>query len=223
MRRVVALSTATFLDLSTDLDFEEAPVLENPPGDPYTVTKLAAFLEAHQRAAAGEEVLTCHPGAIFGPAPVVERALHRTSFNRVLLAGMRGKIKRYLAFPVTWVAGKDVANGSIAALDRGVAGERYLLIGQPQDKFSTAGGINRACEIAGIDHRVEDLDYRTDPEALTAEFGPTLMAIAAAAAKDVRKPRTSDNLTTRRLGYQPMSFDDGLRLLISWLRELGKL
>jgi dihydroflavonol-4-reductase len=97
------------------------------------------------------------------------------------------------------------------------------LIGRPEDTFSTAGGINRACEIAGIDHRVEDLDYRTDPEALTAEFGPTLMAIAAAAAKSERKPRATDNLTTRRLGYEPMSFDDGLRLLISWLRELGKL
>jgi len=223
MRRVVALSTATFLDLGTDRDFEEAPVLKDPPNDPYTVTKLAAFLEAHRRAAAGDDVLTCHPGAIFGPAPVVERALHRTSFNRVLLAGMRGKIKRYLAFPVTWVAGKDVAKGSIAALDRGIAGERYLLVGQQQERFSTAGGINRACEIAGIDHRVEDLDYHTDPEALTAEFGPTLMAIAEAAAKSERKPRTKDNLTARRLGYEPMSFDDGLRLLISWLRELGKM
>jgi dihydroflavonol-4-reductase len=223
MRRAVALSTATFLNLSTGLDFEDAPVLDNPPKDPYTVTKLAAFEEAHRRAAAGDDVLTCHPGAIFGPAPVVERALHRTSFNRVLLAGMRGKIKRYLAFPMTWVAGKDVARGSIAALDRGVAGERYLLVGQPQDTLSTAAGINRACEIAGIDYRVEDLDYRSDPQALTAEFGPTLMAIAEAAANDVRTPRTKDNLTTRRLGYEPMSFDDGLRLLIPWLRELGRL
>jgi dihydroflavonol-4-reductase len=223
MRRVVALSTATFLNLGTGLDFEEAPVLEKPPNDPYTVTKLAAFQEAHRRAAAGEDVLTCHPGAIFGPGLVVERALHRTSFNRVLLAGMRGKIKRYLAFPVTWVAGADVATGSIAALDRGVAGERYLLIGRPEESFTTAAGINRACEIAGIDHRVEDLDYQTDPEALTAAFGPTLMAIAEAAAKSVRKPRSNDNLTTRRLGYEPMSFDDGLRLLISWLREIGRL
>ena len=30
MRRVVALSTATFLDLSTGVDFEEAPVLREP-------------------------------------------------------------------------------------------------------------------------------------------------------------------------------------------------
>jgi dihydroflavonol-4-reductase len=223
MRRVVALSTATFLNLGTGLDFEDAPVLDRPPNDPYTVTKLAAFQEAHLRAAGGQDVLTCHPGAIFGPGLVVDRALHRTSFNRVLLAGMRGKIKRYLAFPVTWVAGADVAKGSIAALDQGVSGERYLLVGRPEESFTTAGGINRACEVAGIDHRVEDLDYRTDPEALTAEFGPTLMAIAAAAAKSVRKLRTNDNLTTRRLSYQPMSFDDGLRLLITWLRGLGRL
>lgn len=223
MRRVVALSTATFIDLNTKLPFEEAPVLENPPDDPYTVTKLAAFVEANERAAAGDDVLTCHPGAIFGPGQVVARALHRTSFNRVLLAGMRGRIKRYLSFPVTWVAGADVAKGSIAALDRGVVGERYLLIGRPEDTISTAAGINRACEIAGIDHRVEDLDYRTDPDALTAEFGPTLMAIAEAAARDLRAPRTNDNLTTRRLGYDPMSFDDGLRLLIPWLRKLGRL
>jgi dihydroflavonol-4-reductase len=223
MRRVVALSTATFINLTTDRDFEDAPVLEDPPDDPYTVTKLAAFREAHQRAAAGEDVLTCHPGAIFGPGLVVERALHRTSFNRVLLAGMRGRIKRYLAFPVTWVSGTDVAKGSIAALDRGVAGERYLLIGQPEATLSTAAGINRACELAGIDHRVEDLDYRSDPETLTAEFGPTLMAIAETAAKDVRKPRSKDNLTTRRLDYHPMSFDDGLRQLIPWVRELGRL
>src|ERR1700756_267005 len=101
MRRVVALSTATFLNLSTGVDFEEAPVLQNPPNDPYTVTKLAAFQEAHRRAAAGDDVLTCHPGAIFGPAPVVERALHRTSFNRVLLAGVRGKNQPGFYFFVT--------------------------------------------------------------------------------------------------------------------------
>ena len=112
MRRVVALSTATFLDLSTGVDFEEAPVLDNPSRDPYTVTKLAALrCCTPARFAAGDDVLTCHPGAIFGPAPVVERALHRTSFNRVLLAGMRGKIKRYLAFPVTWVAGARRRDG----------------------------------------------------------------------------------------------------------------
>jgi dihydroflavonol-4-reductase len=129
----------------------------------------------------------------------------------------------FLDFPVTWVAAADVASGSIAALDRGVAGERYWLMGRPEDEISTAAGCNRACELAGVDHRVDDLDYRSDPEALTAAFGPTLMAIAEAAASREKAPRSPDNLTATRLGYHPMSLDEGLGLLIPWLRELGKI
>ncbi len=222
MRRVVALSTSTFFDLSHDVPWEEAPVLADPSDDPYTVTKLAAFREVHERAARGEDVLTCHPGAIYGPSPVARRALHPTSFNAVLLGALRGRIASYLSFPVTWVAVSDVAAGSIAALDRGVAGERYWLVGRPEDQISTAAGCNRACAIAGVEHRVEDLDYRSDPEGLTALFGPTLMAIAEAAAHEVRAPRHEENLTATRLGYRPLSLDEGLGLLIPWLRDLGK-
>ena len=223
MQRVVALSTSTFLDLSAPGDREDAPVLAVPPDDPYTVTKLEAFREVRRRADAGEDVLTCHPGAIYGPGLVAERALHRTSFNRVLLAAMRGRISAYLAFPVTWVAAADVAWGSIAALDRGVPGSRYWLMGRPEDEISTAAGCNRACEIAGVDHRVEDLDHRTAPKEVIDTFGPTLYAIAEAAAETVRPARTKDNPTHDQLGYDPMSLDDGLRLLIPWLRELGRL
>ena len=223
MRRVVALSTSTFFDLTGPGHREDAPVLDDPPDDPYTVTKLAAFREVHRRAVAGEDVLTCHPGAIYGPGLVAERALHRTSFNRVLLAAMRGRISAYLAFPVTWVAATDVASGSIAALDKGVPGSKYWLMGRPEDEISTAAGCNRACEIAGVDYRVEDLDHRTAPKEVVDAFGPTLYAIAEAAVKDVRPPRSTDNPTHDQLGYDPMSLDDGLRLLIPWLRELGRL
>jgi dihydroflavonol-4-reductase len=223
MRRVVALSTSTFFDLSYLGPYEQAPVSENPSDDPYTVTKLAAFREVHERAASGEDVLTCHPGAIYGPSPVARRALHPTSFNAVLRAAIRGRIPAYLDFPVWWVAAGDVASGSIAALDRGVAGGRYWLTGRPEDQVSTAAGCNLACEIAGVDHRVEDLDYRSDPEGLTATFGPTLMAIAETAAKQVRTTRSATNPTADRLGYNPMSLEDGLVLLVAWLRELDKI
>jgi dihydroflavonol-4-reductase len=220
MRRVVALSTSTFFDLTFPVQREDAPIKESPGQDPYTVTKLAAFQEVHRRAAAGDDVLTCHPGAIYGPGLVAERALHRTSFNRVLLSAMRGRIAAYIAFPVTWVAAADVAAGSIAALDQGRPGARYWLIGQPEDEITTAAACNRACELAGVEYRVEDLDYRN---AALDVFGPTLLAIAEAASAEVRAPRTADNPTHDELGYEPMSLDDGLELLIPWLRELGRL
>jgi nucleoside-diphosphate-sugar epimerase len=223
MRRVVALSTGTFFDLAAPGFREDAPVLDDPPDDPYTVTKLAAFREVHRRAEHGEDVLTCHPGAIYGPGLVAQRALHRTSFNRVLLAAMRGKLTAYLGFPVTWVAAADVASGSIAALDRGVPGSRYWLMGRPEDEISTAAACNRACELAGVEHRVEDLDHRTAPQEVLDMSGPTLYAIAEAAADADRPLRTAANPTHDQLGYDPMSLDEGLGLLIPWLRDLGRL
>ena len=75
------------------------------------------------------------------------------------------------------------------------------------------------------DH-VRALVRNPDTAAALSAIGVELISDAddvRRAAKDVRKPRTADNLTTRRLGYDPMSFDDGLRLLIPWLRELGRL
>ncbi len=223
MRRVVALSTGTFFDLTVPGSREDAPVLDEPPDDPYTVTKLAAFREVHRRAEEGDDVLTCHPGAIYGPGLVAERALHPTSFNRVLLAAMRGRLSAYLAFPVTWVAAADVARGSIAALDRGTAGSRYWLTGRPEDEISTAAGCNRACEIAGVAYRVEDLDHRRAPKEVVDAFGPTLYAIAEAAAKERQPVRTAENPTHDQLGYDPMSLDQGLSMLIAWLRQLGRL
>jgi nucleoside-diphosphate-sugar epimerase len=223
LRRVVALSTSTFFDLSVPVQREDAPLLEHPPDDPYTATKLAAYREVHRRAAAGANVLTCHPGAIYGPSPVVDRALHRTSFNRVLLSALRGRIAAYLTFPVTWVAAADVASGAVAALDSGVAGARYWLVGRPEDELSTAAGCNIACEIAGVEHRVAELDHRTaGPEALEI-FGPTLCAIAQAAANEARVPRSADNPTRDALGYEPMSITAGMHLLVDWLRELGRI
>jgi dihydroflavonol-4-reductase len=221
MRRVVALSTGTFFDTTTGVAPEDAPIAAHPSTDPYTVTKLAAFQEATARAAAGQDVVTCHPGAIYGPAPVASRALARTSFNRVLLAALRGRLDRYLRFPVSWVFAEDVARGSIAALDRGVAGERYMLDGRPEDVMSIAAACNRACALAGVTHRVDDVEPSTDPE-LAETFGPTLLAIATNARADPRE-RPAGSKTADRLGYVATPLDDGLLEFIGWLKEIGRL
>jgi dihydroflavonol-4-reductase len=224
MRRVVAVSTGTFFDTSQGLEREDAPVMKEPSSDPYTITKMAAFEDAMARAAAGQDVVTTHPGAIFGPSPVVSNAVGKTSFNRVLIAALRGRLDRYLKFPVSWVFGDDVARGCILALDRGVSGERYMLDGRPEDVVSIAEACTRICELAGIDHRVDDIDPSDDPE-LAKVFGPTLVAIAekAKSAGTGSTRRLADSKTYKRLGYDPISLDDGLRVTTEWLREVGKI
>jgi dihydroflavonol-4-reductase len=223
MRRVVAVSTGTFFDTAGGLDREDAPVMKEPSSDPYTITKMAAFKDAMARAAAGHDVVTTHPGAIFGPSPVASNALGRTSFNRVLLSALRQRIERYLTFPVSWVFAEDIARGCILALDQGVSGERYMLDGRPEDIVSTAEACNRICALAGLDHRVEDVAPSDDPE-LAKVFGPTLVAIAfkLASSRPSRRKLT-DSKTYKRLGYDPISLDDGLARTTRWLRDIGKI
>ena len=221
--RVVAVSTGTFFDTSGGLDREDAPVSKNPGSDPYTVTKRAAFLDAMARAERGMDVVSTHPGAIFGPSPVVSNALGRTSFNRVLLSAMRRRIEKYLTFPVSWVYADDIARGCILALDKGVAGERYMLDGRPEDVVSIAKACNRLCSLAGLDHQVEDVPPSDDPELLEV-FGPTLLAIARKAAVDAPPRRAMvETKTFKRLGYDPISLDEGLIQTAAWLRALGKV
>jgi nucleoside-diphosphate-sugar epimerase len=223
LRRVVAVSTGTFFDTGGGLDREDAPVTKEPSSDPYTITKMAAFQDAMARAAAGQDVVSTHPGAIFGPSPVVSNALGRTSFNRVLLSALRQRIDRYLTFPVSWVFAQDIARGCILALDKGVSGERYMLDGRPEDVVSIAAACNRICELAGLEHRVVEVGPSDDPE-LVQVFGPTLMAIAAKAASEQPARRSlTDSKTYKRLGYDPITLDDGLTRTIDWLREVGRI
>jgi dihydroflavonol-4-reductase len=221
--RVVAVSTGTFFDTAGGLDREDAPVSKEPSSDPYTVTKMAAFLDAMSRAEKGRDVVSTHPGAIFGPSPVVSNALGMTSFNRVLLSASRGRIERYLKFPVSWVYGEDIARGCILALDKGVSGERYMLDGRPEDVVSIANACTRVCRLAGLNHEVADVEPSDDPE-LAKVFGPTLVAIAekAALARPERR-KLEDSKTYKRLGYNPISLDEGLVTTLGWFREIGKL
>jgi len=221
--RVVAVSTGTFFDTAGGLDREDAPVSKRPSQDPYTVTKMAAFLDAMARAEKGRDVVSAHPGAIFGPSPVVSNALGMTSFNRVLLSAARGRIERYLKFPVSWVFAADIARGCILALDKGVAGERYMLDGRPEDVVSTADACTRMCHLAGLDRIVVDVPPSDDPE-LVKVFGPTLIAIAEKAAKQVpERKRLEDSKTFKRLGYRPITLDDGLTQTLEWFRAVGKV
>ncbi len=224
LRRVVAVSTGTFFDTDGGLDREDAPVTKEPSQDPYTITKMAAFLDAMARAAAGRDVVSTHPGAIFGPSPVVSNALGLTSFNRVLLSAARGRITRYLKFPVSWVFADDIARGCILALDKGVAGERYMLDGQPEDIVSIADAATRMCRHGGPRPRGRGHRAVRRPRAgadLRADAGGDRQE--GGAAQSGERKALSDTKTYKRLGYDPISLDEGLQQTLGWFREIGRL
>jgi dihydroflavonol-4-reductase len=221
VRRVVALSTTTFFDIREDPLSETSPIDPSPPTDPYSVSKLAAFREAMARAQGGQDICVVISGGAYGPSPLPDRSMVAPSFNDRIRTVLAGQMTDNVEFPIPWVYSEDVAAVTVAAADRGRAGERYLGFGQPADVGSIPFFCNRAAEIAGSPHRVravpvEDLE---DPE-VAARFGPSLVALAR---RRFPEPWFVNDLTRDRLGYRPISLAEGLTRTIEWMEKEGLL
>jgi len=215
-KRTVALGTTTYFDYATEPLDEQSPLLDTPPNDPYSVSKRAAFVETMRRAAEGLDVCVVIPGGTFGPSPVPMRALEPPSYNLRIRLALAGELDHAVHFPIPWSYAADVAAITVAALDRGVAGEKYLAFASPQDVCSTAEFLNRACELAGSDRRVRDItaaELDADP-ALEDELGPTLVALAR---RHFAEPYFRAPLTRSRLGHVPLRLDEALRRTLTWL------
>jgi dihydroflavonol-4-reductase len=213
---VVTLGTTTYFDFKTSPLTETSPFDPHASGDPYTVTKGAAFLETMRRAEAGLDVSVVIPGGTFGPAPTINRAMEAPSFNLRIVWALLGKFDAAVSFPIPWSLAADVAYASIAALDRGVRGEKYLAFAGNHEVSTMATFCNRACEIAGVEHRVNeitaaDLDAS---EEVRQRVGPSLIALAH---QQFPKPYFVNDTTVERLDYQPRPLDDSLRETVEWL------
>ncbi|HUR16052.1 MAG TPA: SDR family NAD(P)-dependent oxidoreductase [Candidatus Limnocylindrales bacterium] len=93
----------------------------------YDETKYRAHQAALERIAAGAPIVVVMPSQVYGPHD------HSDASAQIDLA-YRGKL-RYVAFPDTglaWVHVDDLADGIVAALDRGRLGESYVMSGDPR-------------------------------------------------------------------------------------------
>jgi len=92
----------------------------------YDETKCRAHEAAEARIREGAPIVIVQPGQTYGPHD------HSQASEQLLLAH-QGKL-RYVAFSSTglaWVHVDDLADGIVAALDRGRVGEAYSLAGDP--------------------------------------------------------------------------------------------
>lgn len=217
MRKVVTLGTTTYFDFETSPLSEASPLHKNPATDPYTQTKRGAFVEAMRRADAGMDVSVVIPGGTFGPAPCVARSMEAPSYNlRIQLASI-GQFAEAVKFPIPWSFAADVASVAVAALDKGISGEKYLAFANAEDVGSMALFVNRAMEIAGNPNRVNEItvaDLDADPE-LRDRVGPSLDALAR---QQFPEPYFDNAHTRSLLGYVPKSLDEGLKITVDWMR-----
>ena len=217
--RTVVLLSAVVGDrrVTTTEDSPIAPIA--PENSPYLRTKLAAYYEGMARAARGADIRFVVPGGIYGPTPMVERALVPTIFTGTLLMAARGELRRYLPMPIPWVLAEDVADIALRALERGRRRSSLPGDGRPDDTCSLPQFCNTFLEMAGIDHRVEEFDP-TGPGASTdPEFGSMVAMLQAS----YPSPSHDPSRTTAELGRAPTPLRDGLDATLTWLRANHKL
>ncbi|MCU1462553.1 MAG: dihydroflavonol 4-reductase [Acidimicrobiales bacterium] len=217
--RVVTLSTTTFLRHDTPLT-ESSPMAERWSDDPYTVTKGQAYREAMRRVdEEGADIVVVIPGGTYGPGLSVSRAMHATSYNRLLRGGINGKIVEYAKYPVPWVYADDVAACSVAATKHGATGAKYLAFGA-EDAQSTAAFLNAACEVAGVPHRVADVVIDPSDPGAVGRYGATLVDLAQ---RTFPVPWFDNTVTRETLGYSPCPRPDAMAVTVDWLRANGQI
>jgi nucleoside-diphosphate-sugar epimerase len=211
--RVVFTASLVVFDESRTLT--ERSLVDSRAGDPYTVTKREAFLDAMSRAAAGEDIVVILPGATHGPAPIVSKALVPTSFNRLIRGAINGRMAGYPAsITMPFSFAPDVASAIVSALERGDNGEYYLAFGA-EDAMYGVDFFNLACEVAGVDHRVPALDLDPDDPAALATYGQSMVRNMR-----LRRPTPAfdDRITREVLGYRPTAVREALAQTVDWLR-----
>ncbi len=222
VRRIVYVSSEVTLDHSV------APVDESTwrteiHGNPYVQSKTESEQLAWRLAEElGLDMVSVLPGAIIGP-----HCLRLTITMRYLQQALNGEVFVDVNFPLTFVDGRDLAAGMIAAAHKGRNRERYLLV--TEEPVSTGQIIEIVQEINSqvtIPPRVPK--YLLQIMSSTMEFTskitgkqPLLLRsqvelfYGVAPRKDISKAR-------QELGFTPRDPETAIRETVEYLEQRSK-
>jgi dihydroflavonol-4-reductase len=219
---VVQLLTHTFFEAWEHPLSEQSPFDKSYRNtDPYSTTKRLAYAEGMTRVADGQDIRFMIPGGGYGPTPCLDNGLFHPSYNSRILLGIQGALDPQMPRKISPVLGSDCAWVCLAALDRGKAGERYIAFGRQDDGMTIAALCNMACEMAGSNHRVEEVppERLDDPEVI-ARYGTTVTGLAK---QTYPTPVFDSGHTERALGYVPTPATEGIRQTIAWMKAIGRI
>jgi dihydroflavonol-4-reductase len=142
VRRVVHTSSAAAVGIISGRSATEADPFNQPARQfPYGHSKWLTEAIVRERVKAGQDIVMVNPTGIIGA-----RDINWIS-GSILREAKRGHIPVIPQGGVNFVAVQDVVAGHIAAVEKGRAGERYILGGENLTNRQTA---EMACEIVGV-------------------------------------------------------------------------
>jgi dihydroflavonol-4-reductase len=198
---------------------EDLPVSVGEMAGPYKRSKFLAERVALEFAAQGFPVVIVNP-----TAPVGDHDFKPTPTGKIVMDFVRGAMPAFLDTGLNVVDVRDVAEGHLAAGERGRVGERYVL-----------GGENLTLEQIFL--KLSKITGRTAPKLqipYAAAFAAGVISTAWArfTGKEPRAPLdgvrmarkkmwVSHKKATQELGYSPGPAVDALARAVQWFRANG--
>jgi dihydroflavonol-4-reductase len=222
VERVVYTSSVATLRLNPDgtPSDETMPATEAEAIGAYKRSKVVAERLVERMVA--EEAL---PAVIVSPStPIGPRDVKPTPTGRIIVEAANGRMPAFVNTGLNLVHVDDVAEGHIQALDRGRAGERYILGGQD------ASLAEMLAAIAGLAGRpAPKLELPIGPLKPLAEVAELIGRITGKEpflTKDALKMAShhmyfSSAKAERELGYAARPYGEAVADAIGWFREAG--
>ena len=222
VRRIVYTSSVATMGFSSNgtLADEKSSVSLDDMIGPYKRSKFMAEEVAFEAARAGVDVVVVNP-----TTPIGERDLKPTPTGRIVVDFLKRKFPAYVDTGLNLVDATECARGHVQALEKGRAGERYILGGenltlkQILDRLGVITGLTSprvklpyvfALAAGVVDETVTGRILRREPRATidAVRMGRKKMFITSAKAE-------------RELGWRSVPVDDALRRSVEWFRANG--
>jgi farnesol dehydrogenase len=189
----------------------------------YERTKAIADAAAREAGAGGADVVILYPGVVYGPGELTDGNLVVQMIADHLqgrLPGVIGPGDRLWSYSFV----DDVALGHALALERGRAGERYLLCGENATLQELFAAVEQVTKEAPPRIHI--------PYPMASALGRLLWVWADVTGHppmlthgvvDVFRQHWaySSAKAERELGYHPTPLGEGIRQTVDWLREQG--
>jgi dihydroflavonol-4-reductase len=219
--RVVHTSTFDVFQAETGGTMTEEDLADYPKGTAYERSKQHAEELVLAEAADGIEVVIVNPAGVYGPGPWAASGLD---------SGIRDAVRRRLpAVPpggMTLGYVDDVAEGHIAAFERGGPGERYIL----GDGFASMREIVAAA--------VEEAGRGWVPPTMPVSLARGMAAAGESISRLIRRPpllgrgqlifllwqaRVDNSKAREQLGVEFTPWKEGIQRTVRWMVEQGRI
>jgi len=220
-RRAVHTSTFDVFHADRGGTVREDRVADYPKGTAYERSKQRAEELVLGEARHGIEVVVVNPASVIGPGP-----WQGAGVDGAIRDALRGRLPALPPGGMTLAYVDDVADGHVAAFDRGLPGERYIL----------ADGYAKFREICAA--AVEVAGRGRVPFTLPSPLARVLAVGGEAVSRVARRPpligrgqltfllweaRADSSKAQSELGFRPTAWREGVARTVRWMLDEGRV